>query len=259
MKKSSLPKQVATLLLLPAALALTACGPQGNIDHNPEISGINVDPSSMPETASLSIPMPPPKQQVNPKRAEAASLWQSGNDSFFADRRAEEVGDIVSINIEIDDQAQLRNASSRSRDGSATVGRPEFLGYGGKLDELLPGIDPGDLPEGNIVDLNSAFERQGEGAISRNERINLKIAALVIQRLPNGNLVVAGRQEVKVNDEIRELRVAGIIQPSEIGMDNSIDYERIAEARITYGGRGQISRQSRTSYGEAAANVILPY
>lgn len=259
MKKSSLPSRITTVLLLPAALALTACGPQGNIDRNPEISGINVDPNAMPETASLSIPMPPPKAPVNPKRAEAASLWQTGNDSFFADRRAEEVGDIVSINIQIDDQAQLRNASSRSRDGSASMGKPEFLGYGSKLDELLPGINPEDLPDGNLIDLNSSFERQGEGAISRNERINLKIAALVIQRLPNGNLVVAGRQEVKVNDEIRELRVAGIIQPSEIGMDNSIDYDRIAEARITYGGRGQLSRQLRTGYGEEAANVILPY
>jgi flagellar L-ring protein FlgH len=87
----------------------------------------------------------------------------------------------------------------------------------------------------------------------------VKVAALVIQRLPNGNLVVAGRQEIKVNEEVRELRVAGIIKPGDIGSDNSISYEKIAEARITYGGRGQISRQTRSAYGEEAMNVLLPY
>ncbi len=80
-----------------------------------------------------------------------------------------------------------------------------------------------------------------------------------MQMLPNGNMVVAGRQEVKVNQELRELRVAGIIRPQDINMNNTIPYEKIAEARITYGGDGSISRQQLRGYGEGVVDIVLPY
>ena len=107
--------------------------------------------------------------------------------------------------------------------------------------------------------MSSTFEASGSGSINRGESIDLKVAALVVQKLPNGNLVIAGRQEVKVNQELRELRMAGIIRPQDIRMNNTIPYDKVAEARITYGGRGQLSRQQQRSYGEDVVDIILPY
>jgi flagellar L-ring protein FlgH len=242
------------------ALTLVAGCERAKQDWDPEVSGIEMSARTMPEAANIQIPMPAPKNRPAPQRAESASLWMSGSDGFFQDRRASMVGDIVTVNIEIDDRAQFSNAAERSRGGDATVGFPGLLGYGNKLEKILPGITPEDLPPGgDIVNLDGSMTSSGSGTIARNERIELKIAALVVQELPNGSLVVAGRQEVMVNEEVRELRVAGIIEPEEIAPDNTISYDRIAEARITYGGRGQLSRQVRTSYGERAVDVILPY
>jgi flagellar L-ring protein FlgH len=149
------------------------------------------------------------------------------------------VGDILTVDIEIDDRAQLRNAGQRSRDGQSTVAFPTLFGYGTQIDKILPGVGPEDLPSGDIVDIGSSTDVSGSGSITRNESIELKVAALVVQELPNGNLV--------------------IIRPEDIQMNNTIPYEKIAEARITYGGRGQISRTQERGYGEDAMDIILPY
>lgn len=177
-------------------------------------------------------------------RAEAASLWKRDNAGFFGDRRATKVGDILTILIQIDDEAKLENASQRSRSSG---------------NEITGAAAIGNLPSGPLIDLDGTSSSRGNGSINRQEQVRLKVAAMVIRALDNGNLVVAGRQEVKVNNELRELRVAGIIRPVDISMDNSIPYDRIAEARITYGGRGQISRVQQPRYGEDMLDVVLPY
>lgn len=249
-------RAVSVLALFTAALS--GCG-QPVFDRDPKVSGVGMGPEAMPEVARIQVPMPSQEPPQVRKRAEAASLWRRGSDGFFADQRASNVGDILTIKIEIDDEAQLRNASDRTREGGGSIGFPVFFGYGSQIDKILPGVGPDDLPSGDIVDLSSRAEASGSGSINRNETISLRVAALVVKELPNGNLVVAGRQEVKVNHELRELRVAGIIRPEDIQMDNAIAYDKIAEARITYGGRGQISRQQSRGYGEDVMDVILPY
>ena len=247
---------------LPVSLALAAvvsgCGGAFG-DYNPRISDIRMNDRTMPEAARVSVPMPPPQAAPVFQRAEAASLWQPGATNFFADQRASQIGDILTIAINIDDEAQLANATARSRQGTNTMAVPTFFGYGSQIDKILPGVDPEDLPTGDIVDLDASKAARGSGTIDRAETLNLKVAALVVQTLPNGNMVIAGRQEVKVNAELRELRVAGIIRPQDIQRNNVIAYDKIAEARITYAGRGQISRQTRTSLGEGALDIILPY
>ncbi|WP_348638950.1 flagellar basal body L-ring protein FlgH [Thioclava sp. DLFJ5-1] len=241
-------------------LALAACGPGTAFERDPKVSDMVVDGDTIPEVNRVSVPMPPLEPTRIPQRAEAASLWQTGSTGFFGDQRADKVGDLLTVDIDINDEAQLQNASQRSRDGSQSVGFPTFLGYGGKIAKILPGVSEKDLPTGsNIVDLSSQSSASGTGSIKRNETISLKVAALVIQKLQNGNFVIAGRQEVKVNHELRELRVAGIIRPEDIRMDNTIPYEKIAEARISYGGRGQISKVQQPRYGEDALDVVLPY
>lgn len=246
------------LLLLSTILVLGACG-AGFQDRNPKISNVTLDASTMPEAARVSIPMPEQVPAPVLQRAEAASLWQSGSSSFFSDQRAETVGDILTIDIQIDDQAQLSNATARNRQGGSTLGAPKLFGYGSQIHRILPGVDEGDVPTDNLVDVTSSAGASGSGTIDRAESISLKVAALIVRELPNGNLVIAGRQEVMVNSELRELRVAGIIRPQDIGRNNVIAYDKIAEARITYAGRGQLSRQTRMSLGEEAIDIILPY
>lgn len=247
----------ATLLVM-GLLTLSACGSYQE-HRNPQLSDIRLDEEIMPEAAVVQVPMPEPAPVHVPERAEAASLWQAGSTGFFGDHRASLVGDILTVEIEIDDEAELENESERSRSGGTEVGAPTFLGYGSKLDRILPGIDAEDLPTGDLIDLSSGSSSRGEGSIARNEKISLKVAAMIMRRLENGNLVIAGRQEVRVNNELRELRVAGIIRPVDVDMNNTIPYDKIAEARISYGGKGQISQVQQPRYGEDLLDVALPY
>lgn len=246
------------LSVAPALVLLAACG-EPVFDRDPELSPIGVDRRDLAAAQTVNVPMPPPEVAHVPDRAERASLWQHGSGGFFADQRATEIGDLLTIVIEIDDEASLDNASDRSRSGSSSLTLAGFFGYGSQIDKILPGVGPADLPTGDIVDISSRTGASGDGSIDRSESISLRMAALVVQRLPNGNLVVVGRQEVKVNEELRELRVSGIIRPQDIDRGNTIAYDKMAEARISYGGRGAISRQQARGYGEDVMDVILPY
>lgn len=242
-------------LTLFTVFAVTGCGLQSFKDRDPEVSKINVTEDGI----HVQIPMPDPAAKRVFHRAEGASLWNPSTKGFFGDQRAKTVGDLLTVNIEINDEASFSNASDTSRSGSSTIGKPTLFGYENKLDKILLGLSKEDIPEDDIAQLSSGTVTSGKGKIKRGESIKLKIAALVIQELPNGSLVIAGRQEVKVNHELRELRIAGIIRPQDIGTDNTIPYDKIAEARIVYGGRGQLSRTQRVNYGGTIADIILPY
>ena len=247
------------LCALPAIAAMAACAENPYFNRSPEVSKVGIDPQQMYEATTVSIPMPAPQAERVPYRAEGASLWQRGSSGFFGDQRATNVGDILTIEVEIDDQAQLNNASERERAGGGGLDFPTFFGYGTQIDKILPGVGPGDLPSGKLVDLSASSGASGSGSIRRAESISLTVAALVVQTLANGNLVVVGRQEVMVNEELRELRVSGIIRPQDIDMDNTIPYDKMAEARISYGGRGSVSDQQNRRYGEDLLDIVLPY
>lgn len=258
-KTPARPGRPGLLAALAATLALTACN-EYKQTRDPQLSGMVLDGETMPEVNRISVPMPDTEPMTPPKRAEASSLWGKNTRSFFGDRRAQAVGDLLTVVIDINDSAQLKNASERSRSGSTGVEDPKFLGYGSQIDKILPGVDPADLPTGgSIIDLNSTSSSAGEGTIKRNETIELRVAAMIVKELPNGNFVIGGRQEVKVNRELRELRVAGVIRPVDIMIDNTIPYDKIAEARIAYGGRGQLSRVQQPRYGEDFLDIVLPY
>ncbi|MFD2739560.1 flagellar basal body L-ring protein FlgH [Sulfitobacter aestuarii] len=256
MRQKSIPPALPLLLI--AALGLGACT-EYEKHRDPQLSDMELSAATMPEAASVRVPMPPPKPVRIPQRAEAASLWQTGSTGFFGDHRAAQVGDILTVLIEIDDEAQLRNESQRARSSANAIDGSTFLGYESKIDRVLPGLSADDLPSGALVDLSGNSASRGTGQIRRNEKISLKVAGMIVEKLASGNLVVAGRQEVRVNNELRELRVAGIIRPVDIDISNSIPYEKIAEARISYGGKGQLSRVQQPRYGEDALDVVLPY
>ncbi|MBP8245564.1 MAG: flagellar basal body L-ring protein FlgH [Phenylobacterium sp.] len=187
--------------------------------------------------------------------ASANSLWRSGARAFFIDQRAARVGDILTVQIDINDSAQTSNASNSSRTAGMAAAAPSLFGLSGSLGRLLP---PGtDLAGG--LETNSNTTNAGSGAVRRSEKISLTIAAVVSAVLPNGNLVIQGTQEVRTNAELRQLTVAGIVRPEDISSSNTIKHTQIAEARISYGGRGDISRVQKTPVMQSLVERFQPF
>ncbi len=238
---------LALVLLLPGCGALTRLSEVGR----PPAMTPSGDPTADPAYRPISMPMPRP--QAAP--AEANSLWRSGSRAFFKDQRAAAVGDIVTILVNITDAADLKNQSNEGRTGQESMGLPNLLGF----ESALPRILAKAVNANQLVSANSAGSASGTGAIKRNETVTLRLAGVIVQSLPNGNLAVAARQEVRVNSELRELQVSGVIRPQDIGSDNTVRHDRLAEARIAYGGRGQISDVQRPRYGQQLLDVLLPF
>ncbi|MFQ5563002.1 MAG: flagellar basal body L-ring protein FlgH [Parvularculaceae bacterium] len=199
------------------------------------------------------VGMPMPEIRTEPILAN--SLWRPGARSFFKDQRARTTGDIVTVVIDIDDRARLDNTTERTRANGEKAGIPAFGGFEQKLVDLLPNGAAADP----LVDLSSDSTVRGEGSVDRQEKVELTVAAVVTQMLPNGNLVIAGKQEVRVNNEVRELTVTGVIRPEDISNANRINHAQIAEARISYGGRGQLTDVQQARYGQQIYDILFPF
>jgi flagellar L-ring protein precursor FlgH len=240
------------LLVLGALLLLPACDNfrrLGELGSAPEMAPM-ASPSSDPGWRTVSMPMPPPP----PAPTEAGSLWR-GSRTFLRDQRAAQVGDLVTVLVGIEDRAQLENSTARNRDNSEAMGIPHLFG----LDSAIARIAPPHIDPSNLVDASSTNKSVGAGTIQRNEAVTLRVATTVMQTLPNGNLVVAGRQQVRVNAELRDLQVSGIIRPQDIASDNTVRHDRLAEARIAYGGRGTVSDVQAPRYGQQLLDIVLPF
>jgi flagellar L-ring protein FlgH len=247
LRRSALPGGLAALLLLPGCGTLTRLSEIGRPPSMTPSSDPTADPSYRP------ISMPMPRTQTAP--AEANSLWRTGSRAFFKDQRAAQVGDIVTILVSITDSAALTNKSNEGRTGNETMGLPNLFG----LEASAPRILARAANLSTLVSANSAGNATGTGAISRAENVTLRLAGVITQVLPNGNLAVAARQEVRVNSELRELQVSGVIRPQDIASDNTVRHDRLAEARIAYGGRGQLSDVQRPRYGQQLLDILLPF
>ncbi len=243
--------KTATIAVL--ALSLGACNALtrlSEIGQEPALTAIQ-NPAVLHGNQPIAMPMPPPlvvERKPN-------SLWRPGSRAFLKDQRATEVGDILTVLIVIKDDASITASTNRTRTAAEDSSATSLLGYEGQLAAILPdAVNPLSL-----IDLDSKSSSTGAGSVARVEKINLKIAALVTQVLPNGNLVIAGRQEVRVNYEIRQLQIAGMIRPEDITSNNTIDYDQVAEARISYGGRGQVSDVQQPRYGQQIYDIIWPF
>jgi flagellar L-ring protein precursor FlgH len=196
------------------------------------------------------MPMPAPQPAVyNPN-----SLWRNGSRAFFKDQRAHQIGDILTVTVNITDKANFENETQRSRTNKEDSGVTDYIGSKTLGASAAKAILPG-----RILTADSNASSEGKGSVNRQEALQTNVAAVVTQVLPNGNLVVEGKQEVRVNFEIRELIVAGIVRPEDIQSDNTIDSTKIAEARIAYGGRGQITDVQQPRYGQQVLDVLLPF
>jgi flagellar L-ring protein precursor FlgH len=218
------------------------------IGEKPKLAAIE-NPTAQPGYKPVQMPMPKPEAASY----NANSLWRNGSRAFFKDQRAHQVGDILTITVNFTDKANIANETQRSRTNKEDSGVTDFIGsktIGNPSTAILPG---------RILTTDSTSSSDGKGSVQRQEALQTSVAAVVTQLLPNGNLVVEGKQEIRVNFEIRELIVAGIVRPEDIQSDNTIDSAKIAQARIAYGGRGQITDVQQPRYGQQVMDVLLPF
>src|SRR5258708_514345 len=218
------------------------------IGEKPKLTEIE-NPTAQPGYKPVQMPMPKPETVSY----NANSLWRNGSRAFFRDQRASRIGDILTVTVNITDKANIANETQRSRTNKEDSGITDFVGakaLGANAQKILPG---------RILTADSTASSDGKGSVNRQEALQTNVAAVVTQVLPNGNLVVEGKQEIRVNFEIRELIVAGIVRPEDIQSDNTIDSSKIAQARIAYGGRGQITDVQQPRYGQQVMDVLLPF
>jgi flagellar L-ring protein precursor FlgH len=219
-----------------------------NLGEQPALASIE-NPTTQPGYQPVHMPMPEPTAAIYNEN----SLWRTGSREFFKDQRAHQVGDILTVTVNITDNAKTANETQRSRTNSEDSGVTDFIGS-----KTISNLKTAVLP-GRILTADSNASSDGKGSIKRQEAVQTNVAAVVTQVLPNGNLVVEGKQELRVNFEVRELIVAGIVRPEDIQSDNTIDSTKIAEARIAYGGRGQITDVQQARYGQQALDILLPF
>lgn len=241
------------LLLVSGCFSLSACSAAdriAQIGQTPQMSQI-VNPTTARGYQPVSLPMPTPKN-ITPQKN---SLWAYDRTTFFKDQRASDIGDIITVVVNISDEAALDNESSQSRSGGESATLPSLAG----LEEALNAFLPEAVSNTDLIDFDSTSSHTGSGTVEREEEVDVQLAALVTQVLPNGNLVIHGRQEVVVNFEKRVLEVDGVIRPQDISIANTIEAEQIAEARISYGGEGDITDMQQPRYGQQLYDIVFPF
>ena len=247
-----MPRVSGPAAALTAALALSACGDTldklNSVGQTPKLTAID-DPTTKPGYKPVSLPMP----TAEPVAYAPNSLWRAGSRTFFKDQRARRIGALLTVRVTVNDTAQLANETKRSRATSDT------MGVGGLPGALIKPVVPSSVSTGSLINNSSTTSSDGNGSINRSEQLTTNVAAMVTQVLPNGNMVIEGKQEIRVNFEVRELIVAGVVRPADIASDNTIDSTKIAEARIAYGGRGQITDLQQPRYGQQVIDVLMPF
>jgi flagellar L-ring protein precursor FlgH len=233
-----------------ACALLSACGSLSRISEvgrPPEMTPTS-DPTKDPTWRPITMPMP--NKEATPN--EVNSLWRAGSRAFFKDQRAAQVGDVVTVLVTMNDTANVQNQSTATRNSAENGSMANFFG----MESLMPKTikDPSKL-----LTVSSSNNNGGTGQIQRSEVVTLRVAGVVTQVLPNGNLVIAARQEFRVNAELRELQITGVIRPQDIASDNTVPHDRMAEARIAYGGRGQLTEVQRPRWGQQLMDILLPF
>src|SRR5215217_922043 len=212
-----------SVLAVLALAPLAACATTSEVVRGPQLAPVGYPSALMPQDQQLLSARDPA-----PQAASANSLWRVGACTFFGDQRAARVGDILTVQIDIDDSARTQNNTTTSRAANSTMGVPHMFGLESSLGKILPGgFDPSAMIDTGVM--------------------------------PNGNMVIQGTQEVMTNGEVRRLTVSGLVRPEDISAANTIRHTQIAEARIMYGGRGDISRVQKTPVGQGLVEAFTPF
>ena len=242
-----------SVCLAAIAVALSACSAVDRVKNIGEAPALAPIANPVAQPGYQPVTMPTEQGPSGPHMAN--SLWTPGARSFFHDPRASHVGDLLTIDITIADAAKISDTTSRTRTNSDDANLTNFFGLESELAKALPNAaDPSSL-----VKMGSDTSNVGSGSVDRSENVNLTLAGLVTQVLPNGNLVVNGHQQVRVNYELRDLQISGIVRPEDITSDNTVSLSQIAEARVSYGGKGQITDMQQPRYGSQLFDVLMPF
>jgi len=243
-------KSLQILALAASTLSLSGCNfldRLSEVGEQPKVSRIE-DPTTKPGYRPVSMPMPAPVQP----QAGTNSLWRPGARAFFKDQRASDVGDLITVSVNINESGQLTNKTATSTANTEAATAATFFGLESGLKKLGASTT-------SPWNFGSTSGMSGNGTMTRQEQVVINLAATVIQKLPNGNLVIAGKQELRVNGDMRELSVQGIIRAEDISTLNTITSDKIAEARITYGGRGTLADVQQARYGQQLFDLISPF
>jgi len=235
--------KISALLL--AAVPLCACSAVDRIRNIGEAPKLDAVGNPAGTKIVDEIPRPVPLSHID------NSLWQPGAQSFFHDPRAMHVGDVITVNVTVADTAKIENTTSRSRANSDNANLTNFFGLENQL--------PSSINPANVVKMGSDTSNVGAGSIQRGETINMTLAALVAQVLPNGNLVIDGHQQVRVNNELRDMRLSGIVRREDITQNNTVNLSQIAEARVNYGGKGLVTDVQQPRYGSQLFDILMPW
>jgi flagellar L-ring protein precursor FlgH len=243
--------------LLVVSTALSGCDRTltklERVGEQPAMSAVE-NPKMLADYKPMTWPMP---ENPPPGKQYANTLWQTGSRAFFRDQRAARVGDIIKVNININDQAVVNNETEGKRQSTDAATMSKLFGMEQKLLNILPNGNAA-TPE-SVLDTTGSVNNKGTGKVTRKDQIKTQVAAIVTQVLPNGNLVIEGKQEIRVNFDVREIGVRGVVRPQDILADNTIDSTQIAEARIVYGGRGQLMEMQQPRWGEQVLEELAPF
>lgn len=248
-----LRKRFFQLIIFFSAVGLNGCGTfsnLSNVGHPPALSPIQ-NPTLSPQWRPVSLPMP----QLHDVPGAPDSLWRRGARAFFKDQRASRAGDIITIIVQINDAATLKDQTTLGRTGSESLGVPNLFG----LEAMIPRVFGKSVSPSSLVSVSGAGNSTGTGQIQRNENVTLSLAGEITQVLPNGNLVVTAHQEMRVNNELRILSVTGICRPQDIASNNTVQADQLAEARISYGGEGQMTQEQSPRVGQQILDDIIPF
>ncbi len=238
-------------LLSSVAFVSASCSTLSQLRHlgeTPPLSPVQ-NPTTQPGYQPVQMPMPTPQ----PATYNPNSLWRNGSRAFFNDQRAHQVGDILTVRVNINDTAEFQDQTQLTRSTTEDSEITNFIGANtitSPSKALLPG---------SLLTTDGSTQMNGNGTINRQDQLVTNVAAVVIQVLPNGNLVIEGKQEIRLNSEIRELIIAGIVRPEDIDSDNTIELPKIAEARVAYGGKGTLTNIQTQPWGQQLTSVALPF
>jgi flagellar L-ring protein precursor FlgH len=241
LRASGLASRASALLV--GSTFLVACGTTGAPKRaampNPDV----------PIVALSSAPVPPEATY------QTASLWSHSPESLFGDRRARGPGDILTVQITINDSAEMRASVATDRQSGENFSISNLFGLTELWENLLPengSFDP-------AVDLNRTSNVDGSGQLRRGETLSLTLAAQVVEVTPNGDLVIIGRQNVQVEGEARTLFVSGVVRREDISRRNVITLDKIANAQVGYDGSGAVARTTIDRSGTRALDYLIPF
>ena len=247
MNRRRLPLTVLALM----GLSLGACtndtvAKLGELGEKPAMTKIT-DPTKDPGYTPVSMPVPNPVASNH----QNGSIWQPGARAFFKDQRATRVGDVLTVSVVINDSAIMANETKGQRNDTDQVAMNNLLG----LEKVAPKV----LTPGSLINTSGVRNTDGKATINRQEQITVQLAAIVTQVLPNGNLVVNAKQEVRVDYDLRDVSFSGIVRPTDIDATNTIAWNQIADARLSYSGRGQSEDLQQPRLGSQLIDILSPF